>query len=102
MRAFIVFALFCSMTFAATLTKKGTQDIDSQYGDMGRMLSKTDTLRIGKNDIENPRHKMRDQSGELRHDANGEVREDTNQDGRADMRYYGYKWTMNLRAGKGM
>ena len=90
------------MTFAATLTKKGTQDIDSQYGDMGRMMSETDTLRIGKNDIENPRDKIRDAAGEVKHDATREAMEDTNQDGRADMRYYGYRWTMNLRAGKVM
>merc|ERR1712027_221366 len=104
--------------------KKGGQDndMDRQYyrGGLGRQKRETDTVRIGKNDIENPRHKhlralrigkdeiqnprdkIRDAAGEVKHDATREAMEDSNQDGRADMRYYGYRWTMNLRAGKGM
>ena len=122
MRAFIMLALFGSMAFAASVTEEGQQGMDRRYGDgWGMRNSETDTLRrIGKNDIENPRHKhlralrigkdeiqnprdkIRDAAGEVKHDATREAMEDTNQDGRADMRYYGYKWTMNLRAGKRM
>ena len=59
MRAFIVFALFGSMAFAASVTEEGQQGMDRRYGDgWGMRNSETDTLRrIGKNDIENPRHK---------------------------------------------
>ena len=103
MRAFIIFALLVSMAFVATLAEKGGQDSDRQYhyGKRWKRETETDTLRIGKNDIENPRYKGRDVIGEVRHDATGEVREDTNQDGGTD-RQWGHSRSEDLRAGKGM
>ena len=95
MRAFVVFALFVSMAFAASLTVRGGKDLDMRYGSKGRKNREADPQE----DIEDPKDRdrdesarinMRDQFGELRYGATKEVRESANQDGRADLRYYGY------------
>ena len=84
MRAFIVFALFGSIAFAATLTKV-RQDMD--------------TLMMRKDESQNPRDKIRDAAGEVMHDATREAREDTLRIGKNDIENPRHKGE-NLRAGK--